>query len=87
MFIGEGRFEYNLDALTDIEVTESFLTLDQDSRECQNEETYSNCTTRHYINAVLQKCGCLPFHMRLSEKVSNIISLMRGIRSSSTFNL
>ena len=71
MFIGEGRFEYNLDALTNIEVTESFLTLDQDSRECQNEETYSNCTTRHYIDAVLKKCECLPFNMRLSDKVYN----------------
>ena len=73
MFIGEGRFEYNLDALTNIEVTESFLTLDQDSRECQNDGTFSNCTTRHYMDAVLQKCACLPFNMRPSEKV-NIIT-------------
>ena len=73
MFIGEGRYEYNLDALTDIEITESFLTLDQESRECQNDETFSNCTTRHYMNAVLQKCGCLPFNMRLSNRVCIVI--------------
>ena len=68
-FTGEG--EYNLNALKEIEVTDSFLGLDQDVRECQNEEPFYNCTTRHYIDSLLRDCGCLPFNLRLSEKVLN----------------
>ena len=67
--IGEG--EYNINVLTQIEVTESFLGLDEESRKCQNEEDYSNCTTRKYHDKVLSECGCLPFNIRPSNKVSN----------------
>ena len=66
---GEG--EYNLNILKEIEVTESFNELDEDVRECQNKETYDECTTRHYIEEARQKCGCLPFAIRLSEMVND----------------
>ena len=70
--IGEG--EYNLNALTEIEVTDSYLGIDQDIRGCQNEEPYLNCTTKHYVNNVLLECGCIPLNIRniwmqLSKKV------------------
>ena len=65
--IGEG--EYNLDALTQIEVTESYLGLDQDVRECQDKEALFNCTTRFYMDEILQKCGCLPLNIKLSKQV------------------
>ena len=63
---GEG--EYNLDALKEIEVTTSYLGLDQEVRGCQNVEPFDNCTTRHYIENLLDHCGCLPFHIRLSDE-------------------
>ena len=66
--VGEG--EYNINVLTQIDVTESFLGLDQDSRKCQNEEPYLNCTTRQYHETMLAECGCLPFNIRLSDKVT-----------------
>ena len=69
--IGEG--EYNLDALKEIKVTDSYLGLDQDVRGCQNEESLNNCKTKHYLKTLLEKCDCLPFNIRLSEKVSNIM--------------
>ena len=53
--VGEG--DYNLDALTEIEVTKSFLGLDEEVRHCGNEPLY-NCTTRKYLDALLGKCGC-----------------------------
>ena len=69
MLSGEG--EYNLNILKEIEVTESFNELDEDVRECQNKETYDECTTRHYIEETRHKCGCLPFAIRLSEMVND----------------
>ena len=65
---GEG--EYNLNILKEIRVRESFNELDEDVRECQNKETYDECTTRHYIEETREKCGCLPFAIRLSKMVN-----------------
>ena len=64
---GEG--EYNLNNLIEINGTESFFGLDQDVRECQNEEPTENCTTRRYLDTILRECGCLPFNIRTSNKV------------------
>ena len=55
---GEG--EYNLNILNQIEVTESFLGLPEEVRSCQNVESYINCTTRHLLQNMREKCGCLP---------------------------
>ena len=67
MLIGEGQ--YNLDDLKEINVTESYLGMDQDVKACQNKEPFYNCTTRKYINEILMKCGCLPLNIRHSNKV------------------
>ena len=66
---GEGI--YNLNVLQEIEVTDEYLGLDQKVRGCQNKESHDNCTTSHYIDTILEQCGCLPFNIRLSEKVLN----------------
>ena len=55
---GEG--EYNLNILNQIDVTESFLGLPEEVRNCQNVESFVNCTTRHYLQNMKEKCGCLP---------------------------
>ena len=65
--VGEG--EYNLDVLKEVKVTDSYLGLDQDIRDCQNEEPYHNCTTRLYMNSILKKCRCLPLHLNLLNEV------------------
>ena len=69
--MGEG--EYNLNALTAVEITDSYLGLDKNIRKCQNEEPYQNCTSRKYFDTLLGKCGCLPFYMNLqnNKKVHN----------------
>ena len=67
--IGEG--EYNLDALKYIAATDSYLGLGQNIIGCQNKESYENCTTRHYIDNFLGKCGCMPFNIRLENRVYN----------------
>ena len=63
---GEGG--YNLAELREIRVTESYLGLDQDVRNCQNDEPYMNCTTRQYVDTILKDCGCLPLNMKLSTQ-------------------
>ena len=56
---GKEEYEYNLDALTMIEATDSFISQDEDVRGCQLEPLF-NCTTRKYLKALLDRCGCLP---------------------------
>ena len=65
--IGEG--EYNLNVLKEIEVTDSYLGLDKILRGCQTEEPYHNCTTRKHIDTIKAKCGCLPYNIKLTNKV------------------
>ena len=66
---GEG--EYNLDDFRQIKVTESYLGFDPITKGCQNEEPLHNCTTRQYMQRLLEKCGCLPLNLRPSDKVSS----------------
>ena len=65
--MGEG--EYNLNDLKETTTTHFFDGLDQNIRNCQNEESINDCTTRYYMNDLLRECGCLPFQIRQDEKV------------------
>ena len=63
--------EYNLNIIKEIKVTEDFLALSENIRRCQNDESYDECITRIYIDALKQNCKCLPFPIREVEKVTN----------------
>ena len=65
--IGEG--EYNMNDLTDIRSTDSYLGLDKEVTECQIEEPLFDCTTRKYVETYLDQCKCLPLNIRRSRKV------------------
>ena len=69
MLIGEG--EYNLNDLTDIKATDSYVGLGQDVTKCQTEEPFYNCTTRKYIENILANCECLPLTVS-NKKVSRV---------------
>ena len=64
---GQGKF--NLLSLKEVHVTDSFMGLQQDTRKCQNIETYDECKTRLHLKQLRQKCGCLPLSFGLSGKV------------------
>ena len=64
---GEGQ--YNFNSIKQIDVTESFLGIDQEITKCQNMEPYEDCTTRHYLSEVKNKCGCLPYAISQMDKV------------------
>ena len=76
---GEGA--YNINVLKEIEATDSYLGLNQNIIECQNVEPLFNCTTRHYINSIITKCGCLPFNIALSEKVESGIRIKYNLNA------
>ena len=45
-------------------VTEEYLGLDEDVRNCQMKEDFENCTTRQYLSAVQKLCNCVPYPLR-----------------------
>ena len=66
VLVGEG--EYNLNVVKEIEVTDSYMGLDQGVRGCQNKEPYDDCTTKIYMDTIIGECGCLPFNIRVSNQ-------------------
>ena len=61
--------EYNLNTVKEFEVTDDFLNLDFQKRDCQNQESISDCKTRLYREDLLTQCKCLPFNIRVSDEV------------------
>ena len=53
---------------------DSFLELDEYIRGCQNEEPLDNCTTRQYIDSLMNQCGCLPYNIRLYNEKEPLCS-------------
>ena len=68
---GEGI--YNLNSIKEIGATESYLSLDQDVRGCQTKEPLHVCTTRLYIDTLLDQCKCIPFNIKESDKEIKIV--------------
>ena len=68
----DGEGEYNLNVLKEIKVSDSFLGLDPEVRQCQNEEPFHNCTTRKHVDTFLMECNCLPFNIRVNKEVANM---------------
>ena len=68
--------KHYFNVIKEIKVTNSFLSLDKDIRGCQ-EESNDECTTRKYMNTLMNKCQCLPFHLRLSNKVILILKYLK----------
>ena len=65
--VGDGQ--YNVNNVKELKVTESFLGLNEEVRDCQNKEAIQNCTTKQCLHTFLEECGCLPINMKLSNKV------------------
>ena len=63
---------YNLNTLKQIKVTEDFLSLKKDVRDCQNDESYDDCKTKEYMDTLWKTCKCLPFNIRQSNNVQLI---------------
>ena len=71
--------KHYFNVIKEIKVTNSFLSLDKDIRGCQ-EESYDECTTRKYVNDLMNKCQCLPFQFRVTNKVVSTKTLKTNTR-------
>ena len=74
MFLAEplklqGEGEYNLDVVKEVKVTDSFLSMDEEERGCQNKEEYQDCMTRHYLDQVKKTCKCIPLYQKIDREV------------------
>ena len=59
---GEGNYE--LGNIQMVETTEDFKTMSQSVRECQTETTFEDCVTKKYLELLIKRCSCLPFHLQ-----------------------
>ena len=62
ILFGEGN--YALTDIKQIEITDAFLSLDEEIKKCQNVETVHECETRKFINLGLERCNCTPYALR-----------------------
>ena len=47
-----------------IETTSDFRTIGQDKTLCQSDETMVECSNRELVTRTVDKCGCIPWHLR-----------------------
>ena len=63
---GEGN--YALSAIKEVDVTDAFLSLDEEDKLCQNVETFLECQANAFIKLGLEKCNCTPYEIRNFSK-------------------
>ena len=60
--------------MKEIKVTDDYLGLDENIRQCQNEEAFERCQTRQYLDAVEMQCKCIPYALKYILKYkSNLV--------------
>ena len=69
--LGEGS--YALSSVKEISVTEDFLRLSDDTRKCQNIESFEQCVTKHNLASISEACKCIPYGLKnfTNVKVNN----------------
>ena len=70
---------YNLNSVKTVTVSEDFLTLDENIRQCQDMEQYDDCSTKHFVEQLLNACKCLPIEMGTSDKVMSVLDFTKPI--------
>ena len=71
--LGEGS--YALSSVKEISVTEDFLRLSDDTRKCQNIESFEQCITNHNLASISEACKCIPYGLKnfSNAEVSNCL--------------
>ena len=64
-------WEYNLNVIKNFKGTEDFLSLSDNAKGCQL-ESFENCTTRTYVEKLIEICGCLPLSMKFGNNDHNV---------------
>ena len=69
-FDGEGS--YALSNVKEFDVTVGFLNLGEEVTECQDRESYEECSTRNYLHLAREECACTPFSLsHLNDTVNH----------------
>ena len=50
-----------MSVVKEIKVTEDYLGLEEETRKCQNQESFEECTTRGYLEMIQKDCNCVPY--------------------------
>ena len=61
---------FNLNNVKEVSVSDSFKSMDEQTKGCQMDLTYDECTTQKYLAALIATCKCLPLKLRVSNEVS-----------------
>ena len=56
---GDGN--YALSNVKEIKVSESFLNLESKVKKCQTQELLEECTSRQFMEKMIEGCNCTPF--------------------------
>ena len=67
------EFDHNFTTIEELQAKDSFFTLGEEIRKCQ-EEPKNDCETRKYMDDLMNKCQCLPVQLKHHvEKVYTFI--------------
>ena len=58
-----GGGNYELSAVKEIKVTNDFLSLNNNKKNCQTEESLEECTTKNGLQDIIDKCGCIHYKL------------------------
>ena len=64
--------EYNIRTFKEIDVTDSYLGIDENIRGCQDKVLYDECIQNSYEEKIKNLCGCLPLPLNVNQNVVNI---------------
>ena len=62
-------YSYNLNVLSEVTVTDSFLSLHENVRSCQEKEYIVDFITKKYMTNLKESCKCLPLKLGLHAEV------------------
>ena len=78
------EYDHNFDTIEELKAKDSFFTLDEEIRECQ-EEPENDCNSRKYMDNLKDKCQCLTWELKSHfDKVQNNHLTIRCQKTNNT---
>ena len=63
------NMEFKIKMFKEVQVTNSFLGIDESVRGCQGREMYEDCIRHSYLDKFRNSCGCLPIGLKINKNV------------------
>ena len=68
-FVLTERGQLSMKMFMDINVTDSFLDLNENVRGCQSKEKFAKCLQTKYADQMMKECGCVSVQIALQNQV------------------